>query len=81
MRQGAKELVKTLTTAAAMDELAARDVASVAEVVAQAGSPAAAETLRALSGIHERRAREARSQLALLTERYGRLLQDDGTAS
>ena len=81
MRQSARELVKALTAAAAIDELAARDVASVAEVVAQAGSPAAAETLRALSGIHERRAREARSQLALLTERYGHLLQDDGATS
>lgn len=73
MRQGARELVKSLTTAAAIDELAARDIASVAEVVAQAGSPAAAETLRALSVIHERKAKEARNQLAVLTERYGHL--------
>ena len=78
MRQGARELITALTAAVAIDELAARDVAAVADVVAQAGSPVAAKTLRALSGIHERRAKEARSQLALLTERYGGLLQGGG---
>lgn len=75
MRQGTRDLAEALAAAAAMDELAARDVAAIAEVVARGGSPAAAETLRALSGIHERRAREARSKLALLTERYGHFLQ------
>ena len=75
MRQGARELVEALTTAVAIDERAARDVAAIAEVVAQGGSPAAAETLRALSGIHERKAKEARSQLALLAERFGLLPQ------
>ena len=78
MRQGARELITALTAAVAIDELAARDLADVADVVAQAGSPVAAKTLRALSGIHERRANEARSQLGLLTERYGGLLQGGG---
>ena len=80
MRQSARELITALTAAVAIDELAARDIAAVADVVAQTGSPAAAETLRALSGIHERRAKEAKSQLALLTERYGPLLQGGGAA-
>jgi hypothetical protein len=78
MRQGARGLIETLAAAAAMDEVAARDVASAAEIVAQAGSPAAAHTLRALSGIHERRAAEARSQLAVLTKGHGHPPQRDG---
>lgn len=68
-------MAEALTAAVAIDERAARDVASIAEVVAQGGSPAAAETLRALSSIHERRAGEARSQLAILRQRFGPLLQ------
>jgi hypothetical protein len=52
-----------------MNELAARDVASAAEIVARAGSPAAAQTLRALGTVHQRRAAEARSQVALLVKR------------
>ena len=71
MRQGARELIEALTAAATMDEVAARDVASSAEIVARAGSPAAAQTLRGLSGIHERKAAEARTQLAVLTKSYG----------
>jgi hypothetical protein len=71
-RQRARGLIETLAAAAAMDETAARDVASAAEIVAQAGSPAAAHTLRALSGIHERRAAEARSQLAILNKGHCR---------
>ena len=71
MRQGARGLIEALTAAAIEDELAARDLASAAESVAQAGSPAAARTLRALSGIHERKAAQARSQLAVLTKGHG----------
>jgi len=78
MRQGARGLIETLAAAAVMDEVAARDVASAAEIVAQAGLPAAAQTLIALSGIHERRATEARSQLAILTKGYGHPPQRDG---
>lgn len=76
MRQGARELIEALSAAATTDELAARDLASVAEIVARAGSPAAAHALRALSGIHERRASEARSQVALLAKRYSYTLRD-----
>lgn len=68
MRQGTRKLIEALNAAATMNELAARDIASAAEIAAQAGSPAAAHTLRALSGIHERRAAEARSQLAILNK-------------
>jgi hypothetical protein len=71
MRQGARGLIEALTAAATMNEVAARDVASAAESVAQAGSPAAAQTLRALSGIHERKAAQARSQLSVLTNNHG----------
>jgi hypothetical protein len=78
MRQGTRGLIEALTAAATMDELAARDVAAAAEIVAQAGSPVAAHTLRALSGIHERRAAEARSQLAVLNKGYGHPPQRDG---
>lgn len=81
MRQGARELIEALTVAAAMDELAAGDVASAAKIVAQAGSPAAAQTLRALSGIHKRRAAQARSQLAVLTKRCSPPWQGDEPAS
>ena len=69
MRQGTRKLIEALNAAATMNELAAQDVASAAEIVARAGSPAAAQTLRALGAIHERRATEARSQVALLAKR------------
>jgi hypothetical protein len=69
MRQGTRKLIEALNAAATMNELAARDVASAAEIVARAGSSAAAQTLRPLGAIHERRAAEARSQAALLANR------------
>jgi hypothetical protein len=81
MRQGTRELMEALNAAATMDELAARDIASAAETVARAGSPAAARTLRALGTIHERRAAEARSQVALLAKRNSHSQQGDGGAS
>jgi hypothetical protein len=81
MRQGARGLIEALTAAATREEVAARDVASAAEIVAQAGSPAAAQTLRALSGIHERRAAEARTQLAVLTKSYGHPPKGNGPTS
>jgi hypothetical protein len=81
MHQGARGLIEALTAAATMDEVAARDFASAAEIVAQAGSPAAAQTLRALSGIHERRAGVARAQLVVLSKSYGHTPQGDGSIS
>lgn len=77
MREEVRSLLNTLTDGIAADEGMAQECAELAHIVEQEGSQGFADALRTLSRHHRIRALGRGGKVAVLSAKYGHLLDRD----